>query len=176
MNEAVEDIYFNWLCAKVEHVENPTPSLTHWKLLKKLHHTKFVWILSGDDNRAQDGVDLRYVFLTEAGIDVDPEWYEIDCSMLEMLIAFAKRLEWQTDYSQKHWFWMMLGNLDIQDLNDAKFNRRAEEIVDEILDSFIWRTYDYNGLGGLFPLREPEHDQTGVEIWYQFCEYLIEQD
>lgn len=174
MNEAVEEAYFNWLCAKVNRLENPTPSLTYWKLFSKLHHTPFVWVLFEDENRAKDGVDLRYRFTMEADIEVDSMWYTMDCSVLEMLIAFNERLTWQTDDPYSHWFWTMLQNLGLAAYSDANYN--DENVIDDILDSLIWRTYAEDGEGGLFPLRRPEHDQRKTEIWYQFCEYLAEND
>ena len=67
MNEPFEEAYFKWLCAKVDHTNVPTPSLTHWNLLRILHRNEFVWLLTGDDNRAEDGVDLRHAFLLEKG-------------------------------------------------------------------------------------------------------------
>ncbi len=60
--------------------------------------------------------------------------------------------------------------------------------VDMILDRMVERTYKRNGEGGLFPLRGPKccgdvlieegvyplRDQRGVEIWYQMCDWMLE--
>ncbi len=59
------------------HVEVPTPSLTYWKLFRTLYSTEFVWLLSGDDNRAEDGLELREEFLLESNIPDDPQWRDI---------------------------------------------------------------------------------------------------
>ena len=77
MTELLEDPYFEWLCAQVIRQET-TPSLTYERLLATLHATEFVWLVSGDDNRAEDGVELRDP--TERG--------HMPCSVLQMLIAF----------------------------------------------------------------------------------------
>lgn len=174
MNEPIESTYFNWLCAKVMQIENPTPSLTYWNLLRELHNTEFVWLLSGDDNRAEDGLDLRPEFLTASFLKRDSFWENVGCSVLEMLIALARRAEFETDIPAKDWFWTFIDNLGLLDFNDA--SDENPEIIKEILFRFIWRTYEYNGVGGLFPLRNPEHDQRKVEIWYQFAEYLTDQE
>lgn len=174
IDEPIESTYFNWLCAKIMQVDVPTPSLEYWKLLRMLHSTEFIWLLSGDDNRAEDGVDLRTEFLRESYLENDQSWADFGCSVLELLIAFSRRAAFETEQSAKDWFWEFLYNLGLSDFNDA-YNPDGLE-VDECLQRFVWRTYDANGRGGLFPLDNPKHDQRQVEIWYQFCEWLLDQD
>lgn len=176
MDEPIEDVYFNWLYSKVASVEVPTPSLTHWNLLRELHATEFVWLISGDDNRAADGVALRREFHRMIQLELDQElpWMMLGCSVLEMLIGFSRRASFQTDMPEREWFWIFLGNLRLADLNDAQEDFYI--YVREVLDSFIWRTYRRNGDGGLFPLKAPKKNQKKVEIWYQFCEYLEQEE
>lgn len=174
MDEPIENLYFNWLCAKVINVEVPTPSLTYWKLFQTLHNTEFVWLLSGDDNRAEDGLELREEFLMESNLPDDQEWRNLGCSLLEMLIAFARRATFNAGESAQFWFWKFLENLDLAEANDASDYPNDE--IERILQRFIWRTYDGTGHGGLFPMNDPPKNQREVEIWYQFCEYLVDQD
>lgn len=172
--EPVEHVYFNWLCAKVEHLENSTPSLSHLKLFNVLHRTEFVWVIIGDDNRYEDGVELRYEFAQESRhLDVG-ELEKLGCSIFEMLISFSRRASFQTDMKTKDWFWIIINNLGLGDLNDSNFTN-PDDVVD-ILARFVWRTYDFNGEGGMFPLDHTDNDQRKVEIWYQFCEYLEDQE
>jgi hypothetical protein len=174
MDEPVENLYFNWLCAKVVNVEESRGSNVYWELLKKLHTTEYVWTMSGDDNRAEDGKELRREFIFQAEIPDNPEWRTvIGCSILEMLVAFALRAEFQTGISMREWFWEFINNLGLERFNDRAFH---SGIVDDILDIFVWRTYNPNGIGGLFPIINPSEDQREVEVWYQFCEYLVDQD
>lgn len=172
MDEPLENAYFNWLVAKVNRVEHPTPSLTYWNLLRQLHSTEYVWLISGDDNRAEDGVELREEFLIESGYPYSGEWEGMGCSVLEMLIAFARRAKFNARKTLHYWFWRFLKNLGLDEANDAS-NFPPEEI-DAILSNFVWRTYKSDGTGGLFPMRNPPMDQREVEVWYQFCEYLID--
>lgn len=175
MNEPLENLYFTWLCAKVVNIRDSSPSLTYWKLLRQLHQTEFVWLLMGDDNRAEDGKELRADFLIEADIPDDIDWrLNNGCSMLEMFIAFAKRAEFQTDDPVKFWFWEFMENIGLRDCSDAA--NCNEQEIEEILDQVIWRTYDISGHGGIFPLDDPQQDQRGVEIWYQFNYYLVDHD
>jgi hypothetical protein len=174
MGEPLENLYFKWLCAKVMYVMNPTPSLTHWQLLKALHNTEFVWLLSGDDNRAADGIELRDEFTIAADIPDDPEWRHLGCSVLEMFVAFSRRAEFNTGESASDWFWEFLDNLGLKEFTDGAEFDLIE--VEEILDRFVWRTYNRKGEGGLFPIGSPNGDQRKIEIWYQFCDYLIDHD
>lgn len=172
MTEPIESLYFNWLCAKVMQIETPTPSLTFWKLLRELHNTEFVWLVPNDDNRGADGIDLRPEFLREASLDEDLLFNGLACSIFEMLYAFARRAEFETDQPAKEWFWIFIDNLELSEFNDVIFNKGA---IKDILSSFVWRTYEYDGKkGGLFPIHFPDRDQRKVEVWYQFCDYLID--
>lgn len=176
ITEPFEHMYFNWLCAKVTTFNRQrTPSLTYWDLLRTLQNTEFIWLLSGDDNRAEDGLELRRDFILEADAPDDPEWRRHPpCSVLEMLIAFAKRAEFQTGDKASQWFWEFIDNLGLKEFNDG-YGVTQEEIW-EILDPFLWRTYDARGRGGMFPIDHTNGDQREVEIWYQFCHYLSDND
>lgn len=170
----IEHVYFDWLCRKVNNPTVPTPSLTYFNLLKTLHQTEFVWVNSRDENRAEDGLELRVHFLILGDIPDDIEWRNAPCSLFEMLIAFSNRAEFATDYSSYFWFWHFIRNLDLYNYNDAA--DYDEETVKEILNAFLWREYEPEGYGGLFPIPETKNDQTHIEIWYQFCEYVSDVD
>ena len=175
MNEPLENLYFNWLSAKVLQVQHPTPSLTYDVLFKTLHNLEFVWLLSGDDNRAEDGKELRREFLIMGDIPDDVEWRtQIPCSVFEMLIGFSRRAEKNTGTPAKEWFWEFLTNLNLQDVNVASGVEPVE--IEDTIEMLLWRTYEPSGDGGLFPLKNPQSNQTEEEIWQQFCDYLVDQD
>lgn len=176
MSEPIESTYFNWLVAKVMRLENPTPSLTYWKLLQLLHHTEFVWIVPNDDNRVQDGLDLRPEFLREAHLDENALFNGLGCSVLEMFIAFARRIEFDTDEPLSNWFWIFVEHLGLSDFNDSVFDNVDPFVVADMLTTFIWRTYPPDGRGGMFPLQHSKNDQRKIEVWYQYCEWIAEQD
>lgn len=171
MKESLDDLYFNWLHAKV--MLNEPPYHSYFRLLYTMYHTEFVWLLSGDDNRHQDGIALRTEFIQQIKLDIDSSWFDEGCSILEMLIAFSKRAEFQTEITSSAWFWELINNLGLSDHYDEAF---IEEEVENILYDFVWRIYDSDGSGGLFPLKHPSEDQRKVEIWYQFSEYLIDKE
>lgn len=64
MGEPIEGEYFNWLCAKIR----KTPAPMYNDLLQILHRTEFVWVVHGDRNRAEDGIELREDFLDRKSV------------------------------------------------------------------------------------------------------------
>lgn len=180
MDEPIEDLYFNWLYTKVVTVSFPTPTLSYLTLMRDLHSTEFVWLIPGDDNRVEDGLELRKEFINQALIYETPAWKNIPCSVLEMLIAFSRRTSFDTDFTSKEWFWMFLENLNLAEFNDSYLQFEPgpsiSQTVSYILDTFIWRTYEPSGFGGLFPLESYKNDQRKVEIFYQWCEWVFQND
>lgn len=167
MSEPLDHQYFNWLCAKVMYDE-PARS---YDLMRILHNTEFVWQVPGDGSRAEDGKDLRYRFAVEVGIPEFDGHDPLGCSILEMMIAFADRAEFQTDIPLKQWFWTMLENLGLSEYRRVRDSDVPH--IEHILYVFVWRLYDERGIGGLWPLNHPSaEDQRGVDIWYQFFAYL----
>lgn len=174
MRPPLDESYFTWLYSQVGSVEVDDPRKTYWDILRILYTKEFVWIIPNDDNRAEDGQDLRRAFLDESGqANEEPAWQELGCSVLELLIALSQRLSFQTDKPASEWFWVLIRNLGLKVYNDSR--KIPAERIDDKLDSFIWRTYRQDGYGGLFPLESPAEDQRDVELWYQMSAYLLEK-
>lgn len=170
--------YFQWLCA-ITKIDSSAKS--YWILAKELHKKEFYWTVPNDDNRGQDGKDLRDKFAENNGYN-DDEISCLDgpCTMLEMLIALSRRIEDTMADPDKgdqtvKWFWMLLKNVGLDKYTDEDYADLCGTImVNQILDEILDRTYKRSGKGGLFPLKKPEKDQRKVEIWYQMCAYLLE--
>lgn len=166
MSEPIDHEYFNWLCAKVQKTRAPI----YRDLLWILYTTEFTWVVPEDKNRAEDGVELRSDFIRESMVELESLWFNQPCSVLEVLVAFANRASFNTAIPVRDWFWDFLDNLDLGEYRQVSLSDEVH--IREKLHTFIWRTYDPSGYGGLFPMRWPKTDQRRVEIWYQFCEYL----
>ena len=175
MNQPLDELYLPWLYSQEASIWRKQPTRTYWSLFRLLFTKEFVWIVPNDDNRVEDGRDLRLEFIDDEDLsDVDPAWMELGCSFLEMLIGLSRRLSFEADGGgPREWFWVLMGNLQLENFNDASDIPCQE--IDQILDGVIWRTYKPNGSGGLFPLTNPKEDQRDVEIWYQLSAYLMEQ-
>jgi len=154
---------------------NPTRS--YRLLLEHLFKTPFLWFVPNDDNRIEDGRELRLAFLDQFGIsNDDPIWMDLDVSVLEVLIAFSQRAAYNSNSTPEFWFWHFLENLGLRGYTDAVYRVENGGNVDEVLDMFVNRTYTSSGLGGLFPLRLARRDQRRVELWHQLSSYLAEND
>lgn len=165
----IENAYFYWLCAKVL----DTRVNNYYDLMRILYTTEFVWIVSGDRHRSQEGLELRSDFKTESYTQDDPMWHHLPVSVLEIFISFSQRASFQTDMPVKKWFWIIMENLLLDQFRQVSDS--DVPIIEEILDTFIWRTYDAKGYGGMFPMPQTQYDQRTIEIWYQFSEYVIDQ-
>lgn len=175
MSHDLDERYLPWLYAQVGSVKLRNPARTFWTLFRQLYSTEFVWFVPNDDNRAMEGQELRNEFIDSEGLeDVDVEWMELGCSFLEMLIALSRRVEFEDGRSSRDWFWEMLENVGLATYND-KSPYSVEDVAHK-LNVINMRMYDPNGHGGLFPLRVAHYDQRKVEIWYQMCAYLLQDN
>lgn len=178
MRERVNDEYFEWLFDQVS--DRQTSKATSFrKLLMRLHDADFRYSIPRDQNRAEDGADLRrrFIIANNYGDSYDFLMGCLDrpCSVLEMMIALAIRCE-ETIMDDAHvgdrtkqWFWGMVTNLGLGSMVDGRFNRR---FVDDVINRFLDREYEPDGKGGLFTVRNCKFDLRTVEIWYQLCWYL----
>lgn len=166
-----DETYLEWLYDQV--LVRTRQGVTYWKLLGQLHKIEFRWFVPNDGNRAEDGKDLRKEWLDSIG-DWEPGagWLDLESSFLEILVVLARRMEFDAGETPQHWFWHLLENLEFNNYHDGSgYSRQAvARRVRIVMD----RLYEPNGVGGLFPLREPSKDQREVELWYQMSEYLLQ--
>lgn len=177
MSKPLDELYYEWLYSQVCSPKTLSPSRTYYKLTDVLFTTRFEWFVPNDDNRADEGRELRFEFLDAFQIDEnDPFWISLDCSIFEVLIALSRTLAFELGGTAREWFWEMLGNLELDQFTDSNwFESASKEEVDYILRRLMDRTYDPDGKGGLFPLKNPGGDQRAIEIWYQLNAYAAEQ-
>lgn len=165
--------YLLWLYRQVRTVRSTRKGPnTYWDLFRQLYQTEFAWFVPNDDNRASDGRELRHEWVARTGNEADPQWLEAGCSFLEMLIGLSRRLSFENGNDSQSWFWQLICNLGLDGFTDGRYFEPEE--VEDITHRVMFRSYDRDGNGGLFPLRRASKDQRKVEIWYQLCEYLLQ--
>ena len=178
MNDISKD-YFGWLCKLIDHGGKVK---IYKKTLALLHEQDFVYILPKDGNRYEDGIDLRYRFGSNKGIDSREIADKLDnraCSVFEMMVALAVRIEDHIMYDpdkgdrQSKWFWVMFDNLGLSDMTNSKFESHYADII-EIVDRLNYREYEPDGTGGLFVTHDVTKNMLEEEIWYQMMQYLNE--
>lgn len=175
MRDRLQHIYFDWLYDKMCG-HRFAPEISYRKLFAYLHQTEFIFLIDRDENRAIDGIDMRYRFALEADIvDYYEEYLDGPCSVLEMIIALAYICEEHImDDPAKgnrtaQWFWQMIVNLGLGGMSDEHFDKRY---VIDIVDVFLHREYSPDGRGGLFTIEDCDTDLRDVEIIYQLYWYL----
>lgn len=175
----VQRDYFAWLCASVN-----APN-EYSMLMDKLRRTDYVWVVDRDENRAKDGAVLRYKFAIDKEFtDVESAWVEEclsgPCSMLEMMVGLARKIEAYIMYDPAlddrtpEWFKEMLDNLGLLKYDDKHYE---ESTVDYILNRFMSRNYSENGDGNLFKNMGNASEKSGqifrnLELWTQTNQYF----
>lgn len=166
----IKEYYFDWLCELVCGSRH-SKSVSFSRLLARLHDTEFTYLIPRDQNRAENGIALRWRFYCDTGYNIrsdDP------CSVLEMMVALASECEETMDDPNigdrtGQWFWGMVTNLGLGSMANYNFD---DIYVDAVIQRFLNREYEPNGKGGLFTVRNCDRDLRTVEIWTQLCWYL----
>ncbi len=173
----LQGLYFTWLGERVD------PESRRIMLNRELYKIEFRWTIAIDENRKVDGYYLREEFLqtyseqptTHADIAA---FQAPNISVFEVLVALASRMDFElsdlSDVSKHHiWYVELLDNLDLAlDFTDKLWRWNSDIKVNAIIKTLLDRTYDRNGLGGLFPVKNAVEDMRTVEIWYQMMVYL----
>lgn len=138
-------------------------------LYEYLFNVDYIWTNLSDGNRAQDGIDLRCLWANLSKLDQNG--YNLifndkpNCSMLELLIAFANRIEneYMAIPGQNRiptWFRQMLYNLGLAG-DIGNFNK---DHVDHVLLFFIEHRIS------LFQI--PGKDLSKYQLWDQMNYWL----
>lgn len=176
--ERICNEYFKWLC-NIVCGKRYSKQVSYQKLLNCLHNIDFRYSIPRDENRANDGIDLRYRFARLKHHD-DPYDLILDildrpCSVFEMMVALSIRCE--EDIMDDavmgdrtgQWFWGMIVNLGLGSMTDNRYDRRY---VENVVDRFLDHDYDHDGRGGLFTVEHCDCDMRDLEIAYQMYRYL----
>ena len=170
----ISDEYFEWLVSLV--CTQRYSKDIYRKLLTRLHSTEFRYTMRRDQNRAENGETLRYIFAIAYDYDVENTLIDLGnpCSVLEMMIALARHCEDIAEdpaYGNRtsQWFWNMITNMDLGTMTDEFYDEVA---VGQRINRFLDREYEPDGKGGLFRIRDCQVDLRRIDIWRQLCWYL----
>lgn len=171
--------YLHWLEAQLTD-EYSKSTKSYWELVMLMFEKKFDWSMDMDNNRVQDGKDLRMEFARANGGSNRQQLATADVlmgmapvSFLEVLIGLSRRMAFIAGGGAPGWAWQLLGNLELQRMSDP-LSRGKYKRAEEIMNAVMLRTYLPDGTGGFFPLAWPDGDQTQIELWYQMNSYVEE--
>lgn len=174
----MRDAYYKWMLDKIGGTKRNGRSYVN--LLSYLRFLPYVYTMPMDGNRYEDGIDLRYRYAYDNGLDqVDiASTDNYPCTIFEMLLALALRIEEDImsdpDYGDRTavWFWEFLDNLGLTKADDMNF---SSDYVSSVLERFVNREYEPNGEGSIVRINDPTKNCLEAELWMQVMWYLSEK-
>lgn len=177
MKGKIREDYYNWIvnltcdwCSK--HGE-------YSELMSYLYSQQFYYRIKNDDNRASDGIELRFRFAEESDYTYRDVYLYLmqPCTVLEMMAALAIRCEdhiMGDQSGENHtdiWFWTMIKTMHLDHMVNGNLDEdEAEFLVTRMLN----REFRKDGDGGLFRITDKSKDMRNVEIWCQLNWFLKE--
>lgn len=174
-NKQLLNEYYLWLLGIVDGCGYSVDD--YHEMLWQLFDTDFTWIIAMDENRALDGLNLRYEYHHVYGGEIDREIEEKAVSVLEVLIALAINWEHEITYDGRIgdrsavWFWWMLRNLGLTEQPDWAYD---PDFVGDTVEIWLSRQFSKTGDGSPFPVKTGGRDQRKVEIWFQLQQFVLE--
>lgn len=169
---AVVNRYYIWLLEMIDFDSHGHDKQS--KLLQYLHNKEYVWDIWTDENRAEDGLNLRCRFEKETDyLDYSP--LEKPCSVLEMMVAFAERIDKDVtdeEYGTPYWFWIMIENLGLKDCTDDVFDAKK---VNSVLDNWLNSLTKNDLKSGIFPGKSGKKPESDTDEWFRMQKWIAER-
>lgn len=149
-------------------------------IFEVLHKIPFFYVLERDINRRSDGFFLRngYKIPNEFmdNIDILEEFDTRRPAVMEVLVALAIRVDNEiigdpADPHPEEFFMKMIKNLGLDKLRRGCHKER--ETI-KIVQRWLNREFESDGIGSPFPVRYDHRDQRRLEIWDQMNSYICE--
>ena len=142
------------------------------KLVSFLFDTEFFWEVALDRNRAGDGKELRFDWVMWSDYHDDDSWVDTPCSVLEMLIALARRIrvDIMPDYDIElaDWFWKIISNMGLDRYDNSHFNS------DEICEKLCYFSEKKQHKMLIFNTKTEKSELESMDIWNQMQRWLAE--
>lgn len=154
--------YYNWL---MDIIGGPGD---YSLVLNYLYHEEYSSPISMDENRAEDGLEMRYYYEVDTGKICDKTG---PCTVLEMMIGLAYRVENDFLYDPKvgnrvgKWFWDMFFNANLENLYVSGQKKWAN-------GHFYGAKVDRHGRLELFKMAQKPPNWDDFEVWKQLCRYI----
>ena len=177
----IDDPYFNWLCSIIGACPNYN-GVSYYMLCHTLHDINYSRNTNDKNyNRAFDGLMLRSRFIKMTQNDnYGSASNRGPCTVFELLVALSEQMDFiisernDTSYVP-NCFFLLIKNLGIIKYNDEYFDQHNGEFyVSDAANRLVMDICDYDGKGGLFPLRHPKSSQHDKDIWYQMHAWILE--
>lgn len=158
-------------------------------VLRNLFEADFIYPIPMDKNRADDAIELRLNIFDEIGRETrvyqsKEDITKVPPKLLEVMVALSERMSYlisspEKEDSIKECFFDIFRNAGFNVYKNTSFVKtNIEDTMYHLMydiDTLLYRQYEFNGVGGFFPLIAPREDQRHVELWYQMQAYLDEK-
>lgn len=171
IDNTLKEGYLRWLEPQLK--DEHGSSKTYWDLIHLMFKVPFAVLVTMDENRLADGLDLRVEFAREQNFPPRHMRQLGPCTFLEVLIGLSRRLSFVAGGSAPGWAWKLMDNLTLNRLSDPLSRTKHDKAL-TIIDVVTMRKYRPDGMGGFFPLAWPNEDQREIELWYQLNSYAEE--
>ena len=181
---SLDNHYLCWLMNQI-HIEGGGPE-GYSKLCEVLQGCAFLTFVRMDENRREEGMDLRDEAEDDMntgdiyGITVDDP-FPYTCSMMELLVVMTRRMhyemldsEYEADIGK--WAVELLTNAGLSGFTNSAFDKdnNTRNEAEMIIKDIVYHRYGFDGEGSMFPLRQPKYDQRTTELLTQMNNYLAE--
>lgn len=144
-----------------------------------------------DENRVEEALELRREWAEYETGDICEQDELIEeagnslpygeCSMLELLIILSRKIHYEMlegPYEAEigKWFRELIDNCGLGFYTNAEIKKAedAAKEIGDILERIVFRLYDWDGEGGLFPLKHSSVDCRVEELLIQMNNYIAE--
>lgn len=176
------ETYFDWL--RRDCFQSHNEQRTYEGVLRLMHDIPFYWNhIWSDENRAGDALSFRQNdFLGfQDGLDrMDQHWLQnwaiAAPSTLEVLLGIARRWAMYFEGPVSLYFQHLFRNLQLDHFPGRMLSSGAQENVRQIMDMWMSRQFQPNGIGSPFPVNHALDivDMRNIDIWGQMNAYSAE--
>ena len=177
-----KDLYFEWLLGRICCGTSAYKRKYFSMLLWQLYSTDYTWKEPLDEDRATWGLTLRAEYSENTG-KIAKNKLNLPCSMLEMMVMLAIRMEYDLSFEDdpdfydhvSDWFWGMITSMGLSKNDDYDYSDKKTRMA---VTRVLGRTFKANGDGGLFTLtiNSIKTDMRKCDIWHQAMLYRAELD
>lgn len=175
------ELYFDWL--RQDCFSHMNERKIYEGVLRELHDIPFYWTIWSDENRAGDALAFRQSDFLGFQSDLDSldqvwlgQWATSTPSVLEVLLGMCRRWALYFEGSVAYYFGHMFRNLGLDRYPGRKLNSQSKESIRNIVDDWMSRQFQPNGVGSPFPVIHALDvlDMRKVDIWGQMNAYSAE--
>jgi hypothetical protein len=178
MDSVLTETYFSWLASECFSIDSERRE--YEGVLRELHDIPFYWTMVSDDNRVGDALEFRqYEFLRfyEGAQDIDQmtlgQWATAAPSVLEVLLAMARRWTFYFEGSTAFYFGHLFRNLEMYHYVGRFLSTGTRNEIRQRVDIWLSRNFNPDGTGSPLPVGQQwdDVDFRRVDIWGQMNAY-----